>query len=275
MLYAALHHHLASNLSPVSEDIQANLYVDNIISGCHSEEAAIQYYNSARTIMAKAEFNLRSWASDSTQLQTTAKQDEVAELGHIVMIRGLQWNIHSDTFFASRNISTDTSFITKRDVSQDSSRIFDTLGFISPVIIKAKIFIQELWGHQIHWDELLNDDLKTKWIAIAESVQDTTVKLSIPRHYSGLNQSVPVTIHIFADASTKAYGAVAYSLQDNQVSFIMSKTPFKHLTSPRLELSVALLASRLAKFHSEIPSVSSQASSVVRQPNCSTLDYQH
>ena len=105
MLYAALNHHLASNLSPVSEDIQANLYVDNVISGCHPEEAAIQYYNSARTIMAKAKFNLRSWASNSTQLQTTAKQDGVAESGHIVKILGLQWNIHSDTLFlASRNI---------------------------------------------------------------------------------------------------------------------------------------------------------------------------
>ena len=252
MLYAALNHHLASNLSPVSEDIQANLYVDNVISGCHSEEAAIQYYNSARTIMAKAKFNLRSWASNSTELQTTAKQDGVAESGHIVKILGLQWNIHSDTLFlASRNISTNTPFITKRDVLQDSSRIFDPLGFISPVIIQAKIFIQELWGQQIHCDEPLNDDLRTKWIAIAKNVQNATAKFSIPRHYSGLDQSTPVTIHIFADTSTKAYGAIAYSLQDNQVSFIMSKTrvaPLKHLTLPRLELSAALLASRLANF---------------------------
>ena len=252
MLYAALNHHLASNLSPVSEDIQANLYVDNVISGCHSEEAAIQYNNSARTIMAKAKFNLRSWASNSTQLQTTAKQDGVTESGNIVKILGLQWNIHSDTLFlTSKNISTNTPFITKRDVLQDSSRIFDPLGFISPVIIQAKIFIQELWGQQIHWDEMLNDDLRTKWIAIAKNVQDATAKFSIPRYYSGLDQSTPVTIHIFADASTKAYGAVAYSLQDNQVSFIMSKTrvaPLKHLTLPRLELSAALLASRLANF---------------------------
>ena len=119
----------------------------------------------------------------------------------------------------------------KRDVSQDSSRIFDPLGFITPVIIQAKTFIQELWGHQIHWDELLNDDLKSKWIAIAKNVQDATVKFAILRHYSGLNQSVSVTIHIFANASTKAYGAVAYLLQDNQVSFIMQKTrvaPLKH-----------------------------------------------
>jgi len=69
MLYAALSYHLSNNQSPVSQDMQSNLYVDNVISGCQSEEAAVKYYRSARTIMAKAKFNLRSWASNSTQLQ--------------------------------------------------------------------------------------------------------------------------------------------------------------------------------------------------------------
>jgi len=169
--------------------MQSNLYVDNVISGCQSEEAAIKYYCSTRTIMAKAKFNLHSWTSNSTQLQITVEQDGVAETDHFVKILGLQWNTASDTLLLTlRNISPDTPLITKRDVLQDSSCIFDPLGFISPVTIQAKIFIQELRGQQIHWDEPLNNDHRNKWVAIAENIQDATVSFSIPRHYSGFIQ---------------------------------------------------------------------------------------
>ena len=74
----------------------------------------------------------------------------------------------------------------------------------------------------------------------------------MPRRYSPCTTSSPVALHIFADASTKAYGAVAYLVHQNkQVAFIMSKTrvaPLKPLTLPRLELSAAVLAARLGDF---------------------------
>ena len=74
----------------------------------------------------------------------------------------------------------------------------------------------------------------------------------MPTRYSQCTTSTPVALHIFADASTKAYGAVAYLVHQNkQVAFIMSKTrvaPLKPLTLPRLELSAAVLAARLGDF---------------------------
>ena len=63
MLYAALYHHLQHYNTPLSHDIQANLYVDNVVSGCETELAAIQYYKQARVIMSEAKFNLRSWVT--------------------------------------------------------------------------------------------------------------------------------------------------------------------------------------------------------------------
>ena len=71
------------------------------------------------------------------------------------------------------------------------------------------------------------------------------------REYFQFTPSSPVALHIFADASTKAYGAVAYLHQNKQVAFTMSKTrvaPLKPLTLPRLELSAAVLAARLGDF---------------------------
>ena len=67
-LNAILQHLLNANGSPVAKDIQLNLYVDNIISGSANEESAVQYYHKARKIMSNANFNLCSWASNSTNL---------------------------------------------------------------------------------------------------------------------------------------------------------------------------------------------------------------
>ena len=114
-----------------------NLYVDNVISGCNSHDQAIQYYQKARSIMSDANFNLRAWASNCPQLSTLAKQDKVADENTTVNILGLQWNTATDTLsFPSKTIIPDnTTLITKREVLQQSSKIFDPLGFLSPVTI--------------------------------------------------------------------------------------------------------------------------------------------
>ena len=46
-----------------------NLYVNNLILGSTTEESIIRHFKKARTIMSEANFNLRSWASNSPKLQ--------------------------------------------------------------------------------------------------------------------------------------------------------------------------------------------------------------
>ena len=65
-----------------------------------------------------------------------------------------------------------------------------------------------------------------------------------------------VELHVFGDASEKAYGACVYLRlplpnSNFKVSLIMSKgkvAPIKSMSLPRLELMSAVLYSRLAKF---------------------------
>ena len=49
--------------------------------------------------------------------------------------------------------------VTKREVLQDLSKIFDPLGFVAPVVIRAKILMQKLWQMKITWDEPLDSDM--------------------------------------------------------------------------------------------------------------------
>ena len=74
MLYAAIHYHLSRHPSSVADDMQSNLYMDNVISGGNSEEEVVSYYKKSRALMSQANFNLRSWAKNLT------KQDGTAEI---------------------------------------------------------------------------------------------------------------------------------------------------------------------------------------------------
>ena len=141
------------------------------------------------------------------------------------------------------------SNIFPRTVLQDLSKIFDPLGFVAPVVVRAKILMQKLWQCKIAWDEPLSEDHQTEWKDIAINLKEAT-GLSVRRCYFTLPTKQPV-VHCFADASPRAYGAVVFLTQQNQVSFVTAKSrvaPLKQLTLPRLELMAALVATRLTHF---------------------------
>ena len=89
MLNATLDLHLSKFSSPVASDMKANLYVDNLISGCNSEDKVIDYYKQARHIMNEAQFNLHSWSSNSGCLRSVIIEDNSNDLNTIVNMLGL------------------------------------------------------------------------------------------------------------------------------------------------------------------------------------------
>ena len=111
----------------------ANLYVDNIVTRCNSEEDALLYYNTARTIMKDAQFNLRSWASNSRKLTNLAAQGNVDDSSSMVNVLGLQWDTQTDmlSLTSKSPIPTVITLVTKQEVLRESSKVFDPLGLIT------------------------------------------------------------------------------------------------------------------------------------------------
>ena len=87
-------------------------------------------------------------------------QDNTADDNTLVNILGLRWNPTTDelTVAAKPSILTNNHLVTKREVLQDLSKIFDQLGFVAPVVIRAKLLMQKLWECKIAWDEPLHED---------------------------------------------------------------------------------------------------------------------
>lgn len=230
-----------------------NLYVDNIISGCQSEEATLHYYQQARHIMGEAKLNLCSWASNSSQLQALSQADKGLDLNTMVNLLGLRWNTATDMISLTKRQVTSYAPIpvTKRNILQGASRLYDPLGWLLPITIRAKLLLQELWKKKVPWDEPLDHDTSHNWSHIATDVEEAA-KVVLPRRYFDISSNQPIYLHVFADASKRAYGAVA-NLQNaaGNTTFVMAKSrvsPLKDHTLPRLELMAAVLATHLATF---------------------------
>ena len=74
-------------------------------------------------------------------------------------------NAHVGSKFLAMNGSDSSScpVATKREALQSISRIYDPLGFFSPVTLNGKLFIRELWKQEVDWDETLNESQQEEW----------------------------------------------------------------------------------------------------------------
>ena len=250
ILSATLLKHLEQNDSEVSNQMKRDLYVDNILSSVTDEKEAMDYYEQANKMMKNGGFTLRSWTSNSQLLRNQAKKDNVLDTDTQTKILGLRWNVKTDEIaFAPREIlPTKENCITKREILKSSSRIYDPLGLLSPVTVRAKLLLQDLWQGGYEWDELLPAELQTTWKTLAADIQESS-SFSFPRRYFTTENCLPYTLQVFTDASMKAYGAVAYLCTENESTIVMAKTrvaPLKKLTLPQLELMAAIVGARLA-----------------------------
>jgi len=78
------------------------VYVDNIISGCDTEQQIIQYFEEARSMMFCAGFNLRAWESNCESLNRKTQKDKVACSSHLTNVLGLQWNTTTNHLLLQR-----------------------------------------------------------------------------------------------------------------------------------------------------------------------------
>ncbi|XP_068993477.1 uncharacterized protein [Neodiprion pinetum] len=165
---------------------------------------------------------------------------------------GLAWRPDIDAFAFSPQIHQTQDNFTKRIVLSQNAQLFDPLGWLSPITIRAKIFMQELWALGFDWDEPLSASLSSRWIEFLQDLQGISA-ITIPRWIGLSSASLGIEIHGFADASQSAWGAVIYArtyinTHEVRVSLVCAKTkvaPLKNVTIPRLELCAANLLVRL------------------------------
>ncbi|XP_065883119.1 uncharacterized protein [Dysidea avara] len=200
--------------------------------------------------MSSSKFNLRAWASNSPSLRALTEQYKVAETKETVKVLGLCWNVGLDELSLCSKPEPVRTPVTKREILCYTSSIFDPLGLVTPVTITTKLLLQELWQDNVSWDIELNDTYQLKWASIVADISIASQQC-FPRQCIPKLDPSAATLHVFADASPKAYGAAVYIHCGNHSSLLISKSrvaPVKQHTQPRLELMAAVIAARLGSF---------------------------
>ena len=87
--------------------------------------------------------------------------------------------------------------------------MYDPVVWVSPVIVRGKLFIQQLWKKDLQWDELLPSRDAEDWTSYIDELRFVS-DVTIPR-WIGLDPyALHSELHGFCDASERAYRAVIY-----------------------------------------------------------------
>ncbi|XP_045503995.1 uncharacterized protein LOC123700724 [Colias croceus] len=238
--------------------IKRAFYMDDLMTGNENIEKTRNMCKEITEILAKGGFQMQKWSSNSEEVLNYLQRNDIdardkinIKLDDVIRILGLTWDRKDDAFKVSVNLPEMKLPVTKRTILSDVARLFDPFGWLSPVIVTAKILIQRLWLCSLGWDDQLTPDLREEWIRYREQLTHLQ-NLKIPRWLKTTLDNDKVELHGFADASAQAYAAVTYLrvFHDDKihVTILASRTkvaPLKQISVPRLELCAAALLAEL------------------------------
>lgn len=254
------------NFPIASTTTKLDYYIDDFLSGSDNLEESCEVYRQMTGLMKAGGFQLQKWASNNRDFEdyvqkTCCNSSNVYKLksNDIVKTLGLIWNKETDEFQYTINLPDQTnSNITKRTILSDISRLFDPMGWLSPVIIVAKIMIQQLWLAGVTWDQNVPTNIKEEWELYRQQLT-TLQDVKVNRWIHTNRNDHQAELHGYCDASQKAYAAVIYlrvlksdgSIHINQITAKTRVAPIKTISIPRLELCAAVLLTKLLKDVSE------------------------
>lgn len=246
------------NFPNAAKVLRSNVYVDDIMMGDQTVGGLLDKRNEVIEMLESGGFKLKKWASNTPEVLKEIPVDDLSfqftpqNKDDVIKMLGILWSPINDDFTFKVAEIQQFKKITKRQILSIVARFYDPLGWASPVIISAKIFIQKLWCEKAGWDDAIAHTLLNWWNDFTTKLH-ILEKLKIPRWIGWSDLVTGIEIHGFSDASEKAYGAVVYSKTTNgkgevHIKILMSKTkvaPQKTVTLPRLELCGAHLLAKL------------------------------
>ncbi|XP_053686518.1 uncharacterized protein LOC128736060 [Sabethes cyaneus] len=236
------------------------IYVDDNLTGAATEEEAKLIREQLTEMFAAGGFHLRKWASNSeTVLEGVNEADLEVKIPiqendtSTIKALGMQWQPCSDEFHFSYH-PTEILQPTKRTILSQIASLFDPLGLLAPVIVKAKLVMQRMWELKVAWDAPPPGELCNDWLVLVQKFSLLN-SFQIPRKVISIRKWSRLYLHGYCDASDLAMGACIYirAVDDNEnisSHLLCAKSKLAPIgngrtTTPRLELCAAVILSRL------------------------------
>ncbi|XP_058804710.1 uncharacterized protein LOC131671918 [Phymastichus coffea] len=203
----------AENFPNASQILMRDFYVDDLVSGADSLEAILSIRDEMIQLLSRGGFVIRQWSSNHiSALENIDREifslDCGVKVSPLQKTLGIHWNSNIDKFCYTVSSIDLNILYTKRHLLSEISKIYDPLGLLGPVILYAKVLMQDCWKSQITWDVALPQDISSKWRVLAEQLPALREYL-IPR-FIRAEGAVKSEIHGFCDACAHGYGACLY-----------------------------------------------------------------
>lgn len=229
-------------------------YVDDVLSGCDTLQEAKEAVIQLKELLNEGKFPIHKWCSNSPHVleHIPPEEQELLTEDNTIKSLGLIWQPTTDILrIAGVSLANDNRRATKRTIYSDIAKLYDPLGLVAPVVVRAKLLVQQLWRCKSDWDDPVNDELNDQWRELQQSLPNLS-EIEIPRQVT-YNDAVYYDLQGFADASNVAYGACVYvrsifpdgSAKSRLLCSKSKVAPLHTMTTPRMELCAALLLSRL------------------------------
>ncbi|XP_018315341.1 uncharacterized protein [Mycetomoellerius zeteki] len=238
-----------------SRCVRQDFYMDDMLTGADTITEAELIVKEVTQLLRLGLFELSKWASNCPQLLDYVGGQHgdsiVISSSEHPRVLGVLWSQANDKLGFSYKTNVDHHTVSKRAILSETAKLFDPLGVLGPIIVTAKIILQELWQAGCQWDESVPQAIQSRWLKFKSQLPEIN-RLQINRCVKFASDPRHVQIYGFCDASQCAYGACIYvrteGSNEYRLEILCSKSriaPLKTVSLPRLELSAALLLAQL------------------------------
>ena len=253
---------------PVGADaVLNNFYMDDALTSYRTEAEALESKDQLVRLMSIAGMKIHKWMSNSEEILRYIPEDERASCAKVALRQdgspsvktlGVRWTAEQDMFTIKITEASEDFRFTKRNCLKRMATVFDPLCFFAPYLIKSRILFQQTWEQGIDWDDQMPMEVEGQWREWFEGLKRLEA-IEVPRclHPFGTETGIrSQSLHVFSDASERAYAAVVYIVTESSNGqrssvLVLARARVaptkKKQTIPRLELVAAVLGLRLAK----------------------------
>ena len=211
----------------VLDTVNCNFYVDDCLKSVDSEAEAIGLINELIMLLRRVGFDLKEVVDQLpdciVQCFTRKSCRLIGKPRSRTRRRNMCW-ASSGTTLISKYTNMRSKPFTRRGILSVVSSVFDPLGMLAPVILVAKIILQDLCRASIGWDDEVDEQTSSRWkewLAGLPRLSHVAIKRCLFSVTVDLSSCATMELH-FADASSKGLAKIEVS-SPTQWRFINSE----------------------------------------------------
>lgn len=153
-----------------SKILRHMMYVDDALAGAHDVSLAIKARDQLRLALSSAGFSMKKWTSNDERILQGLPLDHLLSENFLEIDEestaktlGIRWNAKLDQFYFTTSPIPLKDCFTKREVLSVIAKLFDPAGWLGPIVIIAKMLMQQIWTEKTEWDQVLSENSGLRW----------------------------------------------------------------------------------------------------------------